>query len=107
MDNKYPSFLWYESLNSSHKIMRMGKEKRKDHCHIQWAKKLCGLSFFVISPIYSIKYIIYHITILIIHKVFLPFCIFVPIITLSPANLDFWPIPNVEPQHDGDDETND
>lgn len=35
------------------------------------------------------------------------FCIFVPSITLSPANLDFWPIPNVEPQHDGDDETND
>lgn len=49
------------------KIMRMGKEKRKDHCHIQRAKKLCGLSFFVISPIYSIKYIIYHTTILIIH----------------------------------------
>ena len=44
----------------------MEKEKRKDHCHIQWAKKLCGLSFFVISPIYSIKYIIYHITILIV-----------------------------------------
>jgi hypothetical protein len=85
----------------------MEKEKRKDHCHIQWAKKLCGLSFFVISPIYSIKYIIYHITILIIHKVFLSFCIFVPSITLSPANLDFWPIPNVEPQQDGDDETND
>lgn len=33
--------------------------------------------------------------------------LFVPSITLSPANLDFWPIPNVEPQYDGDDETND
>ena len=40
-------------------------------------------------------------------NVFLSICIFVPSITLSPANLDFWPIPNVEPQHDGDDETND
>ena len=40
-------------------------------------------------------------------NVFLSFCIFVPSITLSPANLDFWSIPNVEPQHDGDDETND
>ena len=40
-------------------------------------------------------------------NVFLSICIFVPSITLSPANLDFWPIPDVEPQHDGDDETND
>ena len=42
------------------------------------------------------------------NRYFIPNCgIFVPSITLSPANLDFWPIPNVEPQHDGDDETND
>lgn len=108
MDNKYPSFLWYESLNSSHKNNANGEKRNAKTIVIyNGQRNFVDSLFFVISPIYSIKYIIYHMTILIIHKVFLSFCIFVPIITLSPANLDFWPIPNVEPQHDGDDETND
>lgn len=63
MDNKYPSFLWYESLNSSHKNNANGKKRNAKTIAIYNGLRNFADSFFVISPIYSIKYIIYHITI--------------------------------------------
>lgn len=68
MDNKYPSFLWYESLNSSHKNNANGEKRNAKTIAIyNGLRNFVDSLFFVISPIYSIKYIIYHITILIIH----------------------------------------
>ena len=68
MDNKYPSFLWYEFLNSSHKNNANGKKRNAKTIAIyNGLRNFADSLFFVISPIYSIKYIIYHITILIIH----------------------------------------
>ena len=48
MDNKYPSFLWYESLNSSHKNNANGKKRNAKTIAIYKGLRNFADSFFLL-----------------------------------------------------------
>ncbi len=60
MDNKYPSFLWYESLNSSHKNNANGKKRNAKTIAIYNGLRNFADSLFCYKP--NILYKIYNLS---------------------------------------------
>lgn len=60
MDNRYPSFLWYESLNSSHKNNANGKKRNAKTIAIYNGLRNFADSLFCYKP--NILYKIYNLS---------------------------------------------